>query len=126
MLSFEEMSARRDFYTKIFGKNRLENDVMIDRYLWPIEAYGKKISWLEERGFKDPRKMIASFPAILSYTFDNIDGKIVGLKDRGFKDPQKMIASLPTIFSLSFENIDNKIAGLEERGFKDQQKMIAS
>ena len=53
--------------------------------------------------------MITSLPAILGYSFDNIDEKIAGLTERGFKDPQKMITSLPAILGLSFDNIDRKL-----------------
>ncbi|MBI5456322.1 hypothetical protein HY969_01145 [Candidatus Kaiserbacteria bacterium] len=85
-----------------------------------------KIKGLEERGFKDPHKLITSSPAILGYAFENIDAKIKGLEERGFKDPHKLITSLPAILGYAFENIDAKIKGLEERGFKDPHKLITS
>lgn len=64
---------------------------------------------LRERGFSDPKKMIESFPPILSLAFENINAKLKGLKKRGFSDPNKMIESLPTILGLDFKNIDRRL-----------------
>jgi hypothetical protein len=109
MLSPSEREARHDFYTKIFGHDRVKDSTIFTDHWWPISAYREKIAGLSARGFTDPQKMIASLPAILSLSFKNIDEKIAGLSARGFTDPQKMIASLPAILSLSFGNIDRKL-----------------
>ncbi|OGZ12500.1 MAG: hypothetical protein A3D67_01730 [Candidatus Lloydbacteria bacterium RIFCSPHIGHO2_02_FULL_51_22] len=125
MLDQQEMSNRFDFYRTVFGEDRMRSSIFPDK-LWPVSSYDRKIRGLTERGFKDPRKMIASSPQILGLSLENIDEKIRGLTERGFKDPRKMIATFPQILGYSLENIDRKIRGLTERGFKDPQKMIAS
>lgn len=126
MLSHEEILARQLFYKNVFPESMFDRIQSERKCFWSVEEYERKVSGLKERGFKDPTKMIASWPAILSLGFDNIDAKITGLKERGFKDPAKMITSLPVILGYSFDNIDAKIVGLKERGFKDPVKMITS
>ena len=108
MLDQQEISNRFDFYRTVLGKDRMRSPIFPDK-LWPVSIYDEKIRGLTERGFKDPRKMIASFPQILGLSFENIDEKTRGLTERGFKDPRKMIASLPAILGYSLENIDRKM-----------------
>ena len=126
MLSSEEVVSRTNFYTSIFGTERITQIGVYSPGFWPVANYQNMIHGLAQRGFKDPHKMITSMPAILTYSFENIDAKIQSLTERGFKDPQKLITSLPSILGYSFKNIDAKIHGLTERGFKDPHKMITS
>ncbi len=88
------------FYTRFRKKSKT---------LYTEESLQNTIKWLKERGFKDPIKIISSYPTILGLGFDNIDNKIKWLKERGFKDPIKMIVSDPTILGYWFDNIDDKI-----------------
>ncbi len=126
MLAPHVRAQREEFYRGVFGEEKFLAIVLLRPYLWDVSMYLEKVAGLSARGFSDPQKMIGSFPAILHYSFGNIDEKIAGLSARGFSDPQKMIGSLPTILGLSFENIDAKIEGLRERGFSNPQKMITS
>ena len=75
MLDQQEMSNRFDFYRTVFGEDRMRSSIFPDK-LWPVSSYDRKIRGLTERGFKDPRKMIASLPAVLGLSFENIDRKM--------------------------------------------------
>lgn len=118
MLSQEEVTERTIFYTDIFGERVVNRYLQTKPHLWSIQAYGEKIRTLAKHGFKDPQKMVASFPQILGLSFDNIDGKIRALTERGFKDPQKLIASFPSILGFSLANIDSKIRLCRRLGVK--------
>ena len=99
MLSQVEIDERRSFYANIFGKERILAAPIFPPAFWPVSNYDGKIRGLSERGFKNPQKMIMSFPSILGLSFASIDEKIRGLTERGLKDPQKMITSFPSILS---------------------------
>src|SRR5262245_25621352 len=81
-----------------------------------------KVDGLRERGFQNPIKLITTAPAILGYSFDNIDVKIEGLRQRGFENSIKLITTQPQILGLGFDNIDAKIHGLRDRGFENPIK----
>lgn len=77
-------------------------------------------------GFKDPVKMIISFPAILELSIENIKKRIEELRNLGFKDPVKMIMSSSTILNYNIKSIKKKIEELKNIGFEDPVKMITS
>ncbi|OGG59345.1 hypothetical protein A3C89_02460 [Candidatus Kaiserbacteria bacterium RIFCSPHIGHO2_02_FULL_50_50] len=125
MLDKHEMAIRSVYYADIFGGEKITRSPFPE-HLWPVMSYPEKIKGLTDRGFKDPHKMIASFPSILGLALENIDAKIKGLTDRGFKNPKGIITKHSPILGFAIENIDAKISGLIARGFKDPHKMIAS
>ncbi len=75
MIGETEVAARFAFYEAIFTSRDVHQTPFPDR-LWPLCNYNEKIRGLTERGFKDPQKMVTSLPAILGYSFDNIDRKL--------------------------------------------------
>ncbi|MBI2051294.1 hypothetical protein HYT33_00875, partial [Candidatus Roizmanbacteria bacterium] len=93
---------------------------------YAFENIDAKLEGLQQRGFRNPTKMVESSPTILGYAFENIDQKLEGLQERGFSNPRKMIESSPTILGLAFENIDQKLEGLQQRGFRNPTKMVES
>ena len=108
MLDKHEMAIRSVYYADIFGGEKITRSPFPE-HLWPVMSYPEKIKGLTDRGFKDPHKMIASFPSILGLALENIDAKIKGLTDRGLKDVQEKVVLSPQILSYSFENIDRKM-----------------
>jgi hypothetical protein len=76
MLSAAQQKKRKSFYASRFSDAWLSHQVDKRSALWCISAYDEKLKGLSERGFKDPYKMIASSPAILGLSFDNIDEKL--------------------------------------------------
>src|SRR3989339_524880 len=122
-----EILARENLLLSLGFSQDWINKLKVDNpTLCSEEIINSKIQGLTKRGFSNPKKMIESSPAILSYAFENIDRKLAGLTERGFSNPKKMIESLPAILGLAFENIDRKLAGLTERGFSNPKKMIES
>src|SRR3989339_389520 len=122
-----EILARENLLLSLGFSQDWINKLKVDNpTLCSEEIINSKIQGLTKRGFSNPKKMIESLPAILSYAFENIDDKLAGLTERGFSNPKKMIESLPAILGLAFENIDDKLAGLTERGFSNPKKMIES
>src|SRR3989339_3068 len=122
-----EILARENLLLSLGFSQDWINKLKVDNpTLCSEEIINSKIQGLTKRGFSNPKKMIESLPAILSYAFENIDRKLAGLTERGFSNPKKMIESSPAILSYAFENIDRKLAGLTERGFSNPKKMIES
>ncbi|MBI2051896.1 hypothetical protein HYT33_04000, partial [Candidatus Roizmanbacteria bacterium] len=59
--------------------------------LYSPHVVDEHIAGLQQRGFRNPRKMIETLPPILGYAFENIDAKLEGLQQRGFRNPTKMV-----------------------------------
>ncbi|HNX10959.1 MAG TPA: hypothetical protein PKI61_02360 [bacterium] len=115
---------REEFYGNIFPD--LARICQLRPALWPVSYYQERFKDLQKLGFSNPKKMIVSFPSLLSYSIMNIDQKIKDLRSLGFKNPIKIITSCPSLFGSSLSNLKVKIAELEKLGFKNPIKIITS
>ena len=121
--SDEERTARFDFYSEVFGKERFKNSTVFTGHLWPIEAYQEKVAGLTARGFKDPQKMITSLPAILGYSFDNIDRKLRLSRRLGI-DIHEFIAYSVVFMGMSSKNYIPIARNLKESGKEPSPKNV--
>ena len=121
-----EERARRAQHLRDLGftEERIESRSRVRPSLWATEVVDEHINGLNERGFANPQKMLASSPPIFGLSFEYIDSKRNGLRERGFLNPEKMLESHPRLLGYSFEYIDTKRNGLRERGFENPEKVL--
>ena len=84
----------------------------------------QKISWLKERGFENPIKLIEKTPPIIGLTEELMGVKISWLKEYGFNNPIELIEKMPSILTLAKESMERKTLWLKEKGIDNPVELI--